>query len=298
MPNTLGHIGLQTLVTRGVLRDADVKWVWAGCLLPDVPWIGQRLARATLPGISPIDIRLYAICQSTLLFCLVLAAALACLSARPGRTWAILASGSLMHLLLDATQTKWANGVLLAAPLRWDLVNGGFYWPEDLPTLALIVLGLGVVVHAFWRLPRQGLRLVLTPGRLVGAAMLGGLYLAGPLALMPAAEAHDLHHTALLRPGAARAGQEVAFDRARVDVTPEGAQLMAWTGARFALTGLAPQASGTWSVQGVLGDGGEIVVTALHAHPPGLRDLASYVGLACVALWWGLCLWRPGGRRP
>ena len=39
MPNSLVHFAVQGVVTRSVLRDADIKWVFLGCIIPDVPWI-------------------------------------------------------------------------------------------------------------------------------------------------------------------------------------------------------------------------------------------------------------------
>ncbi|UWQ21577.1 hypothetical protein [Jannaschia sp. W003] len=292
MPNTLGHLGIQTLATRGVLRNADVKWIWLACILPDLPWIGQRVARAALPGTDPIDLRLYAIVQSSLAFAVLLSLALACFSRQLGRCFAILAGGSALHLVLDAMQTKWGNGVVLWAPVRWDLLNVGLFWPEDAATAALTLLGLVVGALALWRSPKSAgdLRLPGRGGALL-AALAGGLYLVGPAALTGAAEAADLHSAATLRPGADRAGRAVAFDRARLEVAPGGdAVLHVWTGDAFAVAGTVPERSGQVSVRGVFRDARTVELQAVHAHPDGLRDMASYVGLALVAGFWLLCL--------
>ena len=71
MPNTLAHIGLQGLATRKLLRDADLKWIYLSCIIPDVPWIIQRLVRYVIPNIDLYDLRLYAIVQASFLFCLL-----------------------------------------------------------------------------------------------------------------------------------------------------------------------------------------------------------------------------------
>jgi hypothetical protein len=46
VPNALAHLGVQGVATRALLRDADLKWVYIGCIIPDIPWILQRFVRA------------------------------------------------------------------------------------------------------------------------------------------------------------------------------------------------------------------------------------------------------------
>ena len=291
MPNTLAHLGIQTLVTRAMIRGADVKWIWAGCVLPDLPWILQRAGRAVVPGLSPYDFKLYAIAQSTLLLCLVLSAALACFTDRPRRVFAILGLGSVMHLLLDALQTKWANGVHFFAPLSWELVNFGLFWPEDAPTWILTGLGLAMALYAFIRLPDGGTDLVRPRrGRLATMLVLMSLYLGGPVALMGGPLAADNHFVATLQAIEDRPGRAVAFDRNRLLRDGETAELIAWTGERLAVTGTLSEANITASVRGWFRDRKIIEITAFHEHPQGLRDLASYLGLCLVLAWWGRCL--------
>ena len=91
MPNTLGHLCVQGLATRAVIRGADFKWILLGCVLPDLPWILQRVIRVLAPEIgSPYDLRLYSIVQGSLVISLLLCGALALASAAPARVMAIL----------------------------------------------------------------------------------------------------------------------------------------------------------------------------------------------------------------
>ncbi|MEM8850547.1 MAG: hypothetical protein AAGE03_10995 [Pseudomonadota bacterium] len=302
MPNTLAHLGFQALVTRGAVRDAPYGWIWLGCVLPDLPWIGQRVLRTLPLDLSPIDIRLHAIVQSSLLFCLIGAAAAACLATRPGRVFAILALGSGLHLLLDATQTKWGNGVILAAPFDWRVLNFGFYWPEQGLTLALTALGLAVFI---WVALRPGASwAAAAPGqrRAIFAALLAAIWLIGPVVFWPAAERADAHFAGTLRAVEAREGRAIAFDRAGVARREGQASLRVWTGESLAMTGLTlPEEARAVSVQGRFTGPDAVEVTALHVHPTGWRDFMSYLGLALVAAWWlavGLGIWRGWHRNP
>ena len=291
MPNTLAHIGIQTLVTRGVVRGADIKWVWAGCILPDLPWIGQRIARALPTDLSPIDIRLFATVQSSLFFCLIMSAALSCLSRAPLRTLAILCCGSLMHLVLDATETKWGNGVVLFAPLDWKLTNFGGIWPESSVVLALTGLGLLVSLWSLQFLPHvtAGLRF---PGvwRAGAFTALTTCYLCAPVAFMPFAESADLHYAATLRSVSDRPDRPIEFDRSRLALVGGKAELTSWTGERIELRSSLPVEAGTVSVRGRFIDSQTIEVRDIHQHNGRARDYATMAGLAFVALCWGAWL--------
>lgn len=305
MPNTLAHIGIQTLVTRALLKEADVKWIWAGCILPDLPWMVQRAGRVLLSDPPIYDIRLYAIVQASLLFSLIFAAMLACWTVRPGRVFTILALGSVMHLLLDAMQTKWANGVHLFAPLSWDLVRFDLFWPEDAPTWILTGLGVIVAIYAWIRLPKTAEDLVRPQGRrLVAFGVLAGLYAGGPFLLTGGPLAADNHFVATLQAVDDRSGKPISIDRNRLVQGPQGPELRAWTGDRFTLTGkdgvAIPEGDALISLQGHFSDPGRIEVDALHRHAEGVRNITSYLGLLLVLAWWGHCLGKGlvARRRP
>ena len=292
MPNTLAHIAVQTLATRGVLRDADFKWILAGCVLPDVPWIVQRAVAVLVPEIPAIPLRLYVAVQSSLIVTLILAAALALLSRRSGRTFAILAFGIVLHLLLDATQTKWANGALLFAPFSWDLVNFGLYWPESPVTLGLSVAGITVALHALWAVPPVRGRPVLRPAiRPALALVLTFVWLALPALLMPAAQRADLHFAATLDARALREGARIEFDRAPIQAGPNGAaRLLAWTGEIFVLEGVVPDDAKVVSVRGHFIATNSVEIDAIFVHSPAWRAILSQIGLLFAAGWWLRCL--------
>ena len=100
VPNTLAHIGIQGLATRSIIKDADLKWVLVGCVIPDVPWIIQRLARL-VSEVNPYELRLYATVQSSFFFCLILSLLLSTLSKTYWKTFTILSINAFFHLILD-----------------------------------------------------------------------------------------------------------------------------------------------------------------------------------------------------
>ena len=297
MPNTLAHIGLQSLASRALVRGADLKWVYLASIVPDVPWIArrvvERLVMPVFPALSPYDLMSYATVQSSLLLSWVLAGALAGFSIRPRRAFAILALGALLHLLLDPLQTKWANGVLLFAPFSWELLDFGLFWPEGMPSVALTALGLGYALWAWRHVPAAPRGLAMPRGRVLA---FGGLcavaYLALPLALMGGPEAADNYSVRTLRQVAARPGRAVAFDRARFEPAPGGGTLTTFAGEAVRLVGPAvPGTAGTVSIRGRFLDRRTVFVEAAHVHWPWARDLASYLGLGLILLVW---LRRPG----
>lgn len=291
MPATLGHIALQVPLGRVLRQDIDTKWLLAGCIIPDLPWILQRLAGAT-GLVAALDLRAYAIAQSALAVSLLFCALLAAFALRPMLIFAVLSIGCLVHLLLDAFQTKWANGVALAAPVSWELTSFGFFWPEDFTSLFLLALGTFVAIRLCWIAPPSGADLVRPgAGRLTLAGICLAAYLVLPVPMMPAVEAANLHGVATLRQVADRPGRAIAFDRNQVTVGPQDTTLAAWTGEQFRLTGAVPAQNGLYSLSGRFISATEVEVLASHRHAGPLRDIASYLGLLFVLLWWAASLW-------
>ncbi len=154
MPNILAHCGVQGVLSHALIKDASPAWITVGCLIPDLPWIFVRIASEFIPHAWSYDLRLYAIVQATLGLSLVLSAGIALFSPRPTLVFRILALNVILHLLLDASQIKWANGVHFFAPFSWTLHNWGWFWPESLTTILCTVLG---VIYLLWatRRPRR-----------------------------------------------------------------------------------------------------------------------------------------------
>ncbi len=292
MPNTLGHFGVQGLSSRGLFRRVEAHWIYLGCVLPDVPWILRRaLESGLLPAVDPFELRLYVYAQASLAITLLLCAACAAWSRAPPEVFAALGLNALFHLLLDASQIKWGNGVLIAAPFSWEMTSFDLVWPESLPTYAITALGAIVIAWELWARQRAVGAIVIDRRRFVASSLLLAAYLGVPLLAMDAIDAHDLHYIRTLREVQERPGRRIEIDRA--PFVREGSRgfVQLWTGERLELIGSPPEKAGRISLQGSFEEESSIRLDAIHVHRLN-RDVASYIGLLALAI-----LWLPGARR-
>lgn len=285
MPNTLGHFALQVPAVRAVWPGVDPRWVLLGCVLPDVPWIVQR-ALLAIAVVDPLDLRLYCSALASLAATLLLCCGCAAWARRPLAVAVVLAVSALLHLLLDATQIKWGNGVFLFAPFSWQPVAFGWYGPESPVTYAMTMAGAGV---AGWMLSRRGpcgeTCAVSRRRGLITAACLAA-YAVFPLAFIDALEATGWSGVAVLRDSADRVGREISIDRGLFTATPNGDRLTLWNGEALRLVGVPYAAPAQLSLRGRFVAADTIRVTAHHRHSGVRRSVPSYVGLALLAVAW------------
>jgi hypothetical protein len=286
MPDTLAHFGVQILASKAVCRQADVRWIGLGCLLPDLPWILQR-AVLPLALLEPINLRLYVIIQSSLLFCLLLAAAISLQSANSCRIFLLLAWNCLLHLLLDPLEIKWGNGTVLFAPLSWRLTSFAYFWPEELPTQLLALTGLLVLPITAWLDRQQNIRFIKDRTRQGAGLLLLLLYLLLPLCLFNGPLQADSHYAAtLLAPH--RTGRLIAFDRRPFRAAEQ--TLLSYSGEELRLTGgNLPAQDGILSLQGCFVNQQTIRVAAWHLHS-SRRDLHSQLGIFLLLSIWLVAL--------
>ena len=294
MPNTLAHVGAQGVATQGVLRDADPRWMYLGCVIPDLPWILQRILLVAVPEIDLYPLRAYLVVQASLFGCLLVCAAAALLSNHFWRTCAILGGNAALHLVLDGLQTKWGSGVHFFAPVSWTSTSWGLFWPESIVTYGLTTLGVLYIVWHGWASICQRLNLIRPGGvRVAGIVVLLAAYFLTPLFLLRGPIEADTRSLKALSTSAERVGQHVALDRARYVDTPDGPRLKLYRGrVQLRVRELDVQPPATVSVRGVLTGANAIRVTDHHLHAGRLRDYPSYLGLAVIAIVWIIAGWR------
>jgi hypothetical protein len=285
MPDLIGHFGVQGVATRGLVRSVPVGWILLGATLPDAPWIAQRMVHE-MTFLDPYRLRLYFVVQSSLMGCALLAAALAACSRKPRAVFGILVLNSALHLVLDALQTKWANGVHLVAPFSWHAVNLGLFWPESLPNYALQALGL-VFLAVMWRSRDDAAWAPRWPGgrgAAVAAPVLAA-YVLIPFALLGSPGLQENAFVSTFRDYSSRTGKPVEFDRNWVETVDGRPVITAINDEKIRLEGDGVPDSGLVSIRGRFTDRYTVRVEEIHVHSRWLRDSASYLGLGCLLVY-------------
>lgn len=286
MPNTIAHFAINGLFTRTVISHADFKWIYLGCVIPDLPWILQRIINSLPVSIDLYDLRAYCVAQSSLLICIFLCMALALLAKQRSKVFIILIVGSLLHLLLDAMQIKWANGVQLFAPFNWGLFRFDFFWPESLGTYLLTGAGLVYLVFNF----RKSIQPICDEFKfsVKNLSLSGVLFLAWlilPLAYMSSVYTADNHFISTLKDVQHRAGKKIEIDRNNYFQIDGLAKLRTSYGEVISLENIQVKNDALISLQGIFIDNHSIHVANYHIHSR-FRNYASMFGLACVLLIW------------
>lgn len=283
MPNTLVHFAAQGAASHALWRGLDPRFVYLGCLLPDLPWILRRAIVGLGLPVDTFDLRLYTMGLASLAVTLLLAAAVAALTRAPRRVLAVLGLNALLHLLLDATEVKFGNGVHLFAPLSWRMTSFDLFAGESLVYLALSIGGALLVAWEIARPRRTPAVFDLRPRRLASAATLVAAYLVAPLPFLGAIEASDSYSVKTLRERDARPGRVVSLDRTAFLATPAGGFVQLWTGERVRATGALPDHDASVSLYGTFLESDVLRVDRLVEHRRS-RDWPSYLALLLLAL--------------
>lgn len=283
MPNTLVHIGIQGPLNSLLGKGATPQWMLLGCIIPDIPWILQRILKF-IPGIDPYTLRLYSLNQASLFFCLFMAAALALCTRRSLHIFLLLSLNSLLHLLLDATQIKWANGVQLLVPFSWSMLRFDWFWPEHLSYYTATMIGLLFLAFNWRKTAATDLEIARpTAGKITIILCLLLFYSAGPFLFFKQALAADNHFCRTLMGQSERVGKNIELDR--VPFSSESMSVRPFSGKTFTLHGQLPDTSGLISIQGYFIDTDTIHVTRYHQHNQ-YRAMTTSLGLLLIAALW------------
>ena len=246
--------------------------------------------------VDAFDLRLYTMAQASLALTLVLAAAVAAATVAPRVVVAILGVNALLHLLLDASEIKWGNGVHLFAPFSWRMTSFDLLDGESRLVLILTLLGAAVAVAVIVRWRPPAIDLDFRPRRLAAAAGLMGVYLVAPVVFLGAIEATDSYSVKTLREVERRPGRTVGLDRTVFLVTPTGGVVETWNGERVPVTGPVPDHDARVSLYGTFVEPDLLRVDRYVEHRAS-RDWPSYLALLLlVALW--LRPWLPPRPSP
>jgi hypothetical protein len=293
MPNTLVHLGVQGIGSRLISKSIDLKWVFLGCLIPDIPWIMRRVVITLFPEVNSYDVTLYATVQASLLYCLLLSLVFALLSERTRFILGVLAANVVLHLLLDTVEIKWGNGVMFLAPLSWESTSFGWLWPDSLLIGVLSLIGLAVGIWVLVHPAAEPVRLRLTRYRQSAIAIaLFAVYAISPLNLLDGPKSANFQSIATLQDRDRRIGREVRFDRRPYENRAEGDVVITLANEPLRVVGNIRATSPEVSLIGRFVDTGEIRIEKLHEYRFPWRNLSSYAGLGIVVLVWIVALIR------
>ncbi len=291
MPNALAHLGVNGLATKPVIKSADLKWVYLGAIIPDIAWILQRVIKVIYPSVNGYDLRLYAIIQASLLFSIILSFWFSSFSKNQLRAFIILSIGSFLHLLLDACQIKWANGVLLFAPFSWKLLEFGFFWPESWATYLITLFSLSYVIVYWEKAIAKAPDLEIRSVKYHSVYLLVLLsYFILPFTMMQGPLNANDHYVKTLRNYNNRSGKYIEFDRRKIFSKDGTLYLHTFANENIKLTGKGLPSQATVSIKGKFADNNTIKVSRFHIHSVIFRDGASYAGLTLVLLIWVLSI--------
>ena len=289
MPNTLVHFTVQTPASKAFFRGADFKWIAVGCIIPDVPWIIQRLILAADAGTDPYQVLTYVSIQASLFFCLIFSAALALPSANTTRILLLLSTNSFLHLVLDSMQKKWANGVHFLAPFSWQLTNFSLFWPEDILTQVLTFLGLGILLWYGIRDWKKPVVFSMNLKKIIPSLILLLVYLAMPLVFLDGPKKANNHYASTLLSVDERPGKYIELDRSRFRFQDK--TIRVFTGERLKASGNIPGEDGMVSFRGHFTDNETVEITEYHVHSL-MRDMSSKLALVGVLFIWLAALVR------
>jgi hypothetical protein len=232
--------------------------------------------------------------QASLAGTLVLCSAFAAASAAPRLVFGVLGLNALLHLLLDAAEVKWGNGVHLFAPFSWRMTSFDLVGGEGALLAVLSVAGALLLAWELVRRPGSGPVFDPRPQRLAAACGLGLAYLLAPLPFLSAVEATDSYSVKTLREKERRPGRAVKFDRTALVKTPAGAVLEIWTGERLHAVGAVLDHDARVSLEGTFLEPDVVRIDRLVEHGTD-RDWPSYLALVLLGLLW-VRPHLPGGR--
>jgi hypothetical protein len=305
VPNTLVHFAAQGAASRGAWPRLDPRWIYLACLLPDLPWILRRAVVAFGVPVDSFDLRLYTMGLASLAGTLLLCAALAVVTASPRTVFAVLWTGAVLHLLLDATEVKGGNGVHLLAPFSWRMTSFDLLPGESRVYLVLTIAGAVLLLWEIARGRPAAIGIDRRPSRWALGAALLAVYLAAPLPFLGAIEASDSYSVKTLREVEARPGRTVGLDRTAFLATPSGGRIRLWTGETVRATGALPAHDATVSLYGTFLAPDVLRADRLVEHRQD-RDWPSYLALVLLAGIWvrvgfsgsGAASPPPPGARP
>ncbi|MCB9218722.1 MAG: hypothetical protein H6610_04585 [Ignavibacteriales bacterium] len=288
MPNTLAHIAINGFSTKKISASSSLLWIYLGCIIPDIPWIIRKIISVLSPSINGYDLQAYVIVQATLFFSIILSFSFSLFSKNILKTFLILSFGSLLHLLLDPIQIKWANGVHLFAPFSWDMTTFGIFWPESFITYLMTISGLIFFVFYWKELKIIKPNILFKKINSFLAFLIILIYFVLPLRFMNNVVKSDNHFISTLKIENERIGKYVEMDRKDVTFNEQTNSywIKSFNKDIIELKNIERLNSNRISIKGRFISNNIIDVIEYHENWEAFRDGASYLGILLIIFSW------------
>ena len=259
--------------------------VFAGCVIPDLPWIVWRLVNTMGFSFEPISAYAYLIAQASLVGCFFACVAFGFLFTNFRLVAAFALLGCLLHLVLDSLQDKWGNGVHLFAPYNWKILSVGIF---QIDSVVIYLLAFaGIIPFLFVTKVRQdAILLCVNPVRLAICCICFIAYFLVPFPYINSVVASDSRYLQTLENKNERRGKLLELDRESVSIVEDTWHITTHTGEVLAI--MNPDASmndgDTYSIRAEFLDQRKIWLIDWKRHS-GIRDMPSYAGLLAIVCW-------------
>jgi hypothetical protein len=289
MPHTLAHIGLQYPLGKTVHPAGDPRWIALGLMIPDFSWILQRGVLATVPAVPAIELRGYAVIQSTPFMCLILALAFAALSRKPRVVFGVLMGHAMLHLGTDAVESRGGVGVSFLAPFDWSAWSFPLLAMDGVAVTLFGVAGMGVLIwltlkRESWVKPILAERMTSLRCLVAVAGVAAWLFL--PLVFVPGAIRNNVHDLATWSMETPASGTKVHLDRVPWTPGDPGTIKNAIIARPVPVHGVQAHAPALLSATATFMEDRILSVDNYILHPPGRRVSYTYLGLAGVLWIW------------
>lgn len=288
MPNTLAHIGLQVSATKAVAKDFDVRLVLVGCLIPDLPWILQRLLNVT--PLDVLDVRAYTLTMASPFFCTIFALGFGLFFKRWMWVFAGVSIQCLLHLLLDGLQDKKGAGVHWFAPFNWTEFSFPIFPMEGWIIHTASILGICVSILILWltikHLPKWRISSMSSVPRIKGGLIitLFGIYTLLPLALLDQPINANVHNLAIWERLIEREGKQIRLDRCQFAPGSPAKIKDSLSKDWISISGIDLKEPATVSLIATFIKADQLRADSYFVHTKGLRSFYTMIGLGFILL--------------
>lgn len=276
-------MGINAAATRAIIKSSDILLIYFGAVIPDFPWILQRVMQVIIPNFDRYDLRIYCIALSSLFFSFILCLSIAVIFKERKKVIFILLLGSFFHLLADSIETKWGNGVHLFAPFDWKLLNFRIFWPESFVIYAFTAASLIAVIYYWRKALHSSILFDLSFQKNIFLSLIIALsYFTLPLAFMNQIELSDNHFVKTLRNYDNRTGKYFEADRGYFINSDNQDIFRTPFNEELKVTNLDLDFSNSMSICAEFISPNEIRIIEYHLHSN--RDIFTYVGLVLIII--------------